>query len=331
VDARGALRHYYAVLEGRRDPLYLRGKKIPVAVELDAPEEDLRREHSRLVSRPSPRGGGARGPSLLDLKIELTRRLLNPCRLCERRCKVDRTKRAGFCRVKDTRVASRFVHWGEEPELVPSYTVFFSGCTFACVFCQNWDISQRETGVRMPPEEMARDLGSREGRVANVNWVGGEPTFNLPYILDVLHASEARLPQVWNSNMYMSWEVMEVLDGMVDLYLADFKYGPGKCSRRLSRVANYWDVVTRNHRIANSQTDMVLRHLVMPNHLECCTQPVLGWIAENLDNSRVRVNVMDQYRPEYRALDHEDIARRLRRSEFIDAWRFAEDLGLNLV
>ena len=332
MDARTALPNYFSIVGGKSLPLYLRAKRVEVEFDPLGPEEklwDVHREGLRalrdgdLSDRPSQ--------SLFDLKMELTSRLLNPCNLCERRCKVNRRERAGFCKVRNSKVASRFVHWGEEPELIPSYTIFFSGCTFSCVFCQNWDISHFEKGLEIPPLSLAIDLESKSGKVRNVNWVGGEPTFNLPYILQVLKDSNASLAQVWNSNMYMTEKVMEILDGLMDLYLADFKYGNDRCAGRLSRVPNYWEVVSRNHRIANNQTEMVLRHLVMPNHLECCTKPILDWIADNLDTSRVRVNVMDQYRPEFKAREYESISRTLHPEEFREAWRYAQSLGLNLV
>jgi putative pyruvate formate lyase activating enzyme len=237
----------------------------------------------------------------------------------------------GYCRVGESKVSSKFVHWGEEPELIPSYTIFFSRCTFGCVFCQNWDISQRDSGECVPEKDLARSIERMIGGVRNVNWVGGDPTPNLIYILEVLRQCNAPLPQVWNSNMYLTESAMSLLDGITDLYLSDFKYGNDDCAGRLSRITRYFEVVSRNHAIANRQAEIVLRHLVMPNHVECCTKPVMDWIAGNLDTSRVRVNVMDQYRPEYRAREYEGLDRRLSNNEFLEAYRYAEHLGLNIV
>ncbi len=164
-----------------------------------------------------------------------------------------------------------------------------------------------------------------------MNFVGGEPTPNLPYILEVLKACNANLPMVWNSNMYMSAETMALLEGIVDLYLSDFKYGNDKCAKRLSNVERYFEIVSRNHKIANQQCEMIIRHLVMPNHVECCSKPVLDWIAENLNLKNIRVNVMAQYRPEYKAHLYGDINRRLTTKEFETAFEYAERLGLDLV
>ncbi|RLI92636.1 MAG: radical SAM protein [Candidatus Altiarchaeales archaeon] len=265
----------------------------------------------------------------LEEKISIANKILEKCHFCERRCGVNRLEgEKGYCGVLESRISSEFIHWGEEPEIIPSYTIFFAGCTFRCVFCQNWDISQfPSNGVHIKPETLANMISSASAR--NVNWVGGDPTPNLAYILEVLNNLERNIPQVWNSNMYLTKESMSLLDGVIDVYLTDFKYGNDKCAERLSNVRNYCSVVKRNHKIAKEQCEMIIRHLVMPNHLECCTFPILEWISRNLEN--VRVNVMAQYRPEYRAMEFEDINRRLDMNEFREAIEFARELGLDLV
>ncbi len=265
----------------------------------------------------------------LKEKAESAREILKSCHLCERRCHVNRLEgKQGFCGVLEARVASEFVHVGEEPELVPSYTIFFSGCTFHCVYCQNWDISQYPfRGEYIKPEILAGMISNI--RAKNVNWVGGEPTPNLPYVLDVLTHLKTNIPQIWNSNMYLTEESMDLLNGVIDVYLTDFKYGNDKCARNLSDAKNYWEITTRNHLIAREQAEMIIRHLVLPNHLECCTKPILEWISENLEN--VKVNLMDQYRPEWRAMDFREISRKLTHTEFQEALRFADELGIDLI
>ncbi len=331
--AANALQDYYGMLEEKRLPRYLLSKSAGIGVELNAPSERLWEEHGRLVADLGnlPLSGKDVFPSLLDLKLELANRIFHDCELCERRCRVDRAKRRGVCKTGAARVASKFVHWGEEPELIPSYTVFFSRCTFQCIFCQNWDISQFDAGECIGPGRLASDIERKFGAVRNVNWVGGEPTPNLPYVLEVLAACGARTPQVWNSNMYMSSETMALLDGIADLYLSDFKYGNDGCAKRLSNVEDYFRVVSRNHKTANRQCEMVIRHLVMPGHAECCSGPVLDWISENLDLGRVRVNVMDQYRPQYRAAEAEELRVPLSPKEFFAVHEHARSLGLDLV
>lgn len=254
---------------------------------------------------------------------------LKKCNFCEWKCGVNRYEELGVCSVNiKPKIASFFTHYGEESVLVPSFTIFFSGCNFHCVFCQNWDISQNIVGEYIPPEKMARIIEKRKG-IRNVNWVGGEPTPNIHYVLSVLEHMERNIPQVWNSNMYMSEDAMEILSGVVDIYLSDFKYGNDKCGLKSSRVKNYFEVVSRNHKIAYEQADLLIRHLIMPGHLECCTKKILKWIADNVPNAAV--NLMAQYHPDYLAYRYPEINRRIRRSEYMAAYQYAKELGLNLV
>ncbi|MEM2974410.1 MAG: radical SAM protein, partial [Candidatus Micrarchaeia archaeon] len=116
-------------------------------------------------------------------------------------------------------------------------------------------------------------------------------------------------------------------DGVVDVYLSDFKYGNDECALRLSSLPNYFRIISRNHMLAGKQADLLIRHLVMPNHIECDSKPILDWITENLDNN-VRVNIMSQYRPEYKALEYSDINRRLNREEYFSVLEHARKIGL---
>jgi putative pyruvate formate lyase activating enzyme len=310
-----------------------------VPVDIDA--SDAWAEHDRALAVMRKLDAAREGPedleftegSLLDLKIKLAEDILRSCHFCERRCGVDRTRDArGFCNLGAvSRLSSEFLHLGEEACLVPSHTLFFIGCTFYCVYCQNWTISRQvETGVPVSPGDLADVVKKR--RLAehsrNVNLVGGEPTPNLHVILEMLSSLEVNIPVVWNSNMYMSTEAMRLLDGVVDVYLTDFKYGPGKCALRLSKVREYWETVTRNHLLAREQAELLIRHLVLPNHGECCTRPVLEWIGRNFGNS-VRVNIMSQYRPEFHAYKKPDITSQLTSPEMARAYETAGDVGLS--
>jgi putative pyruvate formate lyase activating enzyme len=275
--------------------------------------------------------------SYLDVKIEIARRIMSSCRFCEWRCSVDRLSgRRGFCRLaNETYVASYFLHIGEEPPLVPSGTIFYGSCNFRCVFCQNYDISQEHpySGLRVSAEELAAIQDYLRGEGArNINHVGGEPTPNMYTILNSLKYIRYNVPQLWNSNMYLTEESLELLRDVIDIWLPDFKYGTNECASRLSLVKNYYDVVTRNLKIICSSGDpIIIRHLVMPNHVDCCTERVLSWISENCPTALV--NVMDQYRPEYLVLrrpeDYREIARRPTREEIERAYEIARRLRID--
>ena len=276
------------------------------------------------------------GESLLAVKAVLAHRLASPCQLCERRCMIDRARRIGACRLDlGVYVHSAFLHLGEEAPLVPSGTIFYGGCNFNCVYCQNYDVSQTmpRSGVRVDAYRLASIQDALAGKGArNINHVGGDPTPSLHIIMESLLYVESSIPQLWNSNFYMSREAMELLVDVIDIWLPDYKYGNDKCAFRLSGVPRYTSVVQRNLRIAVEHGDMIIRHLVLPNHLECCTRPVLEWIAGNLPKDRIFVNVMGQYTPMHRVARKPhlwpDIARRPKRWEIEEARRIATSLGL---
>lgn len=274
--------------------------------------------------------------SLLDLKIMLAEDMLRQCELCERVCGANRISgETGECKVPETKnclISSEGMHLGEEAHIVPSHTIFFMGCNFHCQFCQNWTISQwHEGGASVHPKLLAQAIKRRKGEGArNINWVGGEPTPQLLPILKTIKLIEVNTPQIWNSNFYMSVSTMRLLDGIVDMYLSDFKYGNSDCARHISKVDNYFKVCTRNHTLAAEQAELTIRHLVLPNHVDCCTKPVLKWIAKNI-RTRAIVNIMDQYRPAYKAHEHIDLQRSLSDAEMEEAINYAKKLKLNYV
>jgi putative pyruvate formate lyase activating enzyme len=264
----------------------------------------------------------------LKEKIDEAYEILNSCELCERKCKVNRNKELGFCKVGNRPViSSAFIHVGEEPMLIPSFTIFFMGCTFHCQFCQNWEISQWKESGNVTSVEHLTELINQNKNCRNVNFVGGEPTPHLPFVLDALKGVKIKIPVVWNSNFYMSLKSMSLLKNVVDVYLSDWKYWSNKCALRLSKVKNYLEIVKRNHDMAFKDSEMIIRHLIMPNHFECCTKPILNYIAENYGD-KVIVNLMAQYRPEYKAEKYEDISRSPNKGELEKSWKLAEELGL---
>jgi len=337
------MKHYAAVLNGEEPPDYLLLRTVGVNFEGDEELPALIKKHDRAmrlfrqmrIENAAPHKKCGAGSNLLDLKSHLARRLLEECVFCRRRCEIDRTAGdVGFCGVgSEGVVASEFLHLGEEPELVPSHTIFFRGCTMRCAYCQNWDLLPADgRGASASTTALAELVRTRaEQGAINVNWVGGDPTPNLHTVLGTLTHMEVPLPQVLNSNMYYSGETMELLEGAVDVYLADMRYGNDDCASRLSSAPGYRETVTRNFLHANRTADVLVRHLVLPGHLECCTRPVVEWCAEHL-GPQVRFNLMFQYHPEYRAGEHPEINRRLTHDERVHALELCEDAGLcNLV
>ena len=327
--ARMLLPKYHDILSDERMAQYLDCKHIPVSFEQTQSTDELWCIHDEALQLMRVQNILSK-PSLLDLKVELADRLFQACCFCEHRCKIDRRKTTGKCGVQESRITSEFLHFGEEPVLVPSYTIFFSGCTFHCVFCQNWDISQFPCGTPIEPHQLTTVIEQRKKQGArNMNWVGGDPTSNLLYILKVLQQLDNNIPQVWNSNMYCSEETMRLLHGVMDLYLTDFKYGNDACAKRLSKVDGYTAVVQRNHLLAYQYGEVIIRHLVLPHHFDCCSKLIINYIAENLPDTVV--NIMPQYRPEYLANEYKEISRPPSPHEVMQVKEYAETLGIHQI
>lgn len=341
--ARKSLARYFAVMKNEKPGKFMIAKRLPADFNETSPLEKLWQKHTELTSSflelekeidnsqktleniPTPQN------SYLDLKIEIAKRILNKCHFCVRRCSVNRLKgETGFCKCrKEITVSSIFEHMGEEPELVPSGTIFTMGCTMRCKHCQNWTISQWiEKGETLKPETLAKEVEYlRKSGCRNVNLVGGEPTPWLEQWLETFKHVNVNIPVVWNSNTYYSQETAQLLAGFSDVYLLDFKYGSDECAQRISEAPKYWDACTYNHLTAKKYGEIIIRVLVLPNHLKCCTKPILNWISENL-GKEIRVNVMFQYRPEWRAHEISELQRRLTEDEMETAIKLAKEAGL---
>lgn len=274
-------------------------------------------------------------------------RHLEDCDLCARSCHVNRrqTTRGAVCRTGERAVVQSFgPHHGEEDPLRGwngSGTIFFSWCSLRCVFCQNWEISQKGIGSEVEPEELAAMMLAlqRQG-CHNINLV--TPSHVVAQILAALAiASERglRLPLVYNTGGYDSPEALALLDGVVDIYMPDMKYGDSETAHRYSHVRNYWEVnraaVREMHRqvgdlVVNedgvAERGVLVRHLVLPGDL-ANTEAVLAFIARELSPDTY-LNLMAQYRPCYRAYDHPPLDRPLTREEYGRALALGERYGL---
>lgn len=277
-------------------------------------------------------------PNFLSVKMALAEKIAEKCSFCEWKCHVNRKNGGkGYCKVGFTaKVSTWFHHFGEEAPLIGdegSGTIFFSGCNFGpCVYCQNWDISSNaENGADVSPKILAMISEKlRKDGAANINYVGGEPTPNLHVILSSLYYLKTNVPLLWNSNMYCSTETMSLLSDIIDIWLPDFKYGNNNCARELSKVNKYFEVISRNHKIAHDSGNILIRHLVLPTHLDCCTKPILKWISENLPNALV--NIMGQYHSDYLVSGNPDkyksITGRVSSEEMVKAYDYAEKFGI---
>jgi len=341
--ARSALGRYFRAVEGELPAKFMISRTVGVDLDPDRPIDELWSAHrkgmteferqEKVTKGMRDLGTGAR-PNLIDLKASIADRLMERCVLCERRCGVNRKAGdKGTCGAgRELVVSSMFNHYGEEPELVPSFTVFTMGCSFRCLHCQNYTISRwlEEGDVMLPKAVADRVDEARRSGSRNLNCVGGNPDQYLWSWLRVFLLLEESIPVVWNSNAYYSEEQAELLAGVADVYLLDFKYGNDRCAKEISGVDRYMSVVTRNHLKAKECGELIVRILVLPDHLDCCLRPTVEWISKNLSRS-TRVNLMWQYRPEYKAFERPELSRRLTRSEMIRSLQMTKEAGLDNV
>jgi len=284
---------------------------------------------------------------LLKERVERLHEFLKSCALCPRRCGVDRTMgEKGYCGAAELpMVSSAFAHFGEERPLVGVYgsgTIFLTHCNLKCVFCQNYDISHEARGEVISTEELAKQMIALQAKgTHNINFV--TPTHYVPQIVGALpRAVEMGLeiPLVFNCGGYESMDVIRLLEGIFDIYMPDYKFTDPKSAERYLDAPDYPDVVKAvlkemHRQVGVLKVDsrgiatrgLLIRHLVMPGG-EGESKRVFEFIAGELSPDSY-VNVMEQYRPEYRASEFAEIARTITGSEYIEAVRLARGAGLS--
>ncbi len=285
----------------------------------------------------------------LEKRIKLLNAILEDCVLCPRKCRVNRTEdEKGVCRVGRLPVVSSFhPHFGEEPPLVGymgSGTIFLTYCNLKCIFCQNYDISHLGEGREVGFEELSSMMIAlqRQG-CHNINFV--TPTHQIPQIVSALPRAIDKgleIPLVYNCGGYESTETLKLLDGIFDIYMPDIKYGDNDVAERLSSAPDYVEVVKEavkemHRQVGDLVVDkngiarrgLIVRHLVLPEGL-AGTEKVMRFIAEEISPDTY-VNIMDQYRPCYKAHKDPAMSRRITTDEFEEAVRIAINVGLRRI
>ncbi|MBN8249613.1 MAG: radical SAM protein [Verrucomicrobia bacterium] len=266
---------------------------------------------------------------------------LRCCELCAHRCRVNRWEgERGPCHAGvGARVFHMQTEMADEAVLRPVFAVTFSGCDLRCDFCitgrASWD---PRVGTEMTaPDGSAKELESIAGAARralasgarSVMILGGEPTVHLPSALELA----ARLPDdatlVWKTNAHGTAEARELLQGVFDVWVADFKFGNDACAERLARVRRYTEIVRENLLWAHRQARLIVRHLLMPGHLECCWRPVAAWLSAELP--AVEVSLREGYWPAWFAGRHAALNQPLPRGEYLRARDLGRALGLNLI
>lgn len=282
----------------------------------------------------------------LQARVRSLSRILENCKLCPRGCAVNRLGgETGHCGVGAMAwVSSYGPHLGEEDPLRGwrgSGTIFFSGCNLSCIFCQNADISQRLTGKEVAAAELAGIMLELQALGChNINLVS--PTHVVPQIVAAVHLAAGRglrLPLVYNTGGYDALRTLKLLDGIIDIYMPDMKYGSAEIAVKLSGVKAYPGINQRAVREMHRQVGdlaldergiarrgLLIRHLILPGGA-AGSREVLGFIANRI-SPQTYLNLMDQYRPAYRAAEVPEIDRRLLASEYQEVEAAAYHLGL---
>jgi putative pyruvate formate lyase activating enzyme len=285
---------------------------------------------------------------LLSQRIEKLYSTYENCHLCPRDCRVDRTKgEKGKCSATSkVKVSSAFPHFGEEAPLVGkkgSGTIFFSNCNLRCVFCQNYQISIEGEGVEISDERLAGTmLNLQKMGCHNINLV--TPSHYIPNIVNALQIAikkGLRIPLVYNTSPYETLETLQLLDGIIDIYLPDCKFmDPEYAAKYSGETYNYPYYVKIALKEMHRQVGvlkighkgiavkgLMIRHLILPNNI-AGTDKFLQFVAENFPKTTY-INIMRQYKPEYKAFEYPELARRITTKEYKQALQLARKYGLN--
>ncbi|MEW6162409.1 MAG: radical SAM protein [Nitrospirota bacterium] len=285
---------------------------------------------------------------VLSDKVREAEEILRECTLCPRSCRVDRTSgQKGFCRTGDKPFVSSWgPHFGEERPLVGRFgsgTIFFGNCNLGCLFCQNYSISHLGEGVEISFEKLADImLALQRGGCHNINLV--TPTHQMPMILRSVQIAADKglnIPIVYNCGGYESLHSIKLLDGVVDIYMPDFKYTDPEMAFRYSKAKDYPEAamaaIKEMHRQVGdliidkgiALRGLLVRHLVLPEGI-AGTAGVVKFIAEEISKNTY-INIMDQYRPCFKAFENPPLNRRITEKEYREAVRMASEAGLKRI
>lgn len=273
-------------------------------------------------------------PNLLDLKAEIARREAARCRLCAVRCLARRDSgERGACGAgSETRCFSFEVLSAEEPGLGRGAAPRLAGCNASCTYCSRPDGIPATAGDVTSPDDVRAWLTSRAAEVDAIHWIGGNVDQELSFILDVMRGLTVELPVIWNHNATATPEItVALLEGVVDVYLPDLRYGPGPCADETGAAAMSFAACTACIEAELRQDAVVaVRHLALPGHVDCCSRPVLTWLAQHRD--RVFVSLLGHgYIPSRYAVADRVLGRPLNAAERASLDELAVQLGLRRV
>jgi len=272
-------------------------------------------------------------PLVARERARAARAALADCRLCAHNCSVDRLAgEQGRCHAgAEARIFAAQAEVGDELELLPTFAIALSGCDLRCSFC----ITGAESWNPRAGELLSAEIIAAKAAAAitdgarTVMILGGEPTIHLPVALEIVAALPETARLVWKTNAHGSAQARELLDGLFDVWLADYKFGNDDCAERLAVISQYQQIVRENLRWANEHSELIVRHLLMPGHMKCCWEPIARWLATALPG--VKVSLRSGFWPAWKSANHPELCRPLSATESDRAWSIARDYGLNLI
>ena len=293
-------------------------------------------DNSSPVAQGAGKFGQANGsnrPEIALARARIARGQLEECHFCAHHCAVNRLAgEFGLCHAgAEARFFSAQVEVSDELELIPTFAIALSGCDLRCDFCitGRWSWDSRAGAALDREAIVAAALRALDEGARTIMILGGEPTIHLPSVLGLVASLPAEARLVWKTNAHGSAHARELLAGMFDLWVADYKFGNDVCAQRLAKVPYYVRIVQENLAWTNVNCELIVRHLLMPGHIECCWRPVAEWLASDLPG--VKVNLRSGFWPGWQSRRHAELGGPVSTLDYQKAHSIADDLGLTLV
>lgn len=273
------------------------------------------------------------GQEELRQRASLAREMLRNCRLCPVNCGVDRMAgEVGHCGLDERAFWFREnLSLIQELEIIPAHTIHLTGCNMRCKFCvveeyildptlgKPWDVHELRTIVEERKRQGAKTL----------LFMGGEATVQLHAVLDLLAELPDPYTVVWDSNMLLTPESRRLLRGVVDVYAGDLKFGNNACARKVAGTRDYLEMLAENLQFAEATAALIVRHLLLPGHTECCVFPMLGWLVKTLRHPRL--SVRREYLPPSHLTPEDPLGRYVPESEYQQTIQAATRMGIEVV
>lgn len=235
----------------------------------------------------------------LEFNLGKIKNLLSECVICEYKCLVDRIKgKAGKCGIPgEGYIYQSQLSYNEEPAISPTYEIYFAGCNMFCNYCHQEGYNRYNKKLQyLSLQDVIQDIMDQKSNIRSISYLGGNPDHSLSLIMSLikrLNLTGIKLPQVFNSNFLFSKNIAKIINELFDVFIADFKFGNNMCAFNIADCIKYVDVVQNNILGLNSINPVFIRHMPLTSHYDCCTKPVLDWIADNNKKKSLHLSLLE--------------------------------------